>query len=135
MTRVEGDRGTTDAVFTVRIPFASALAVTVHFATADGTATTAGNDYQATSGDLRTVAFVQRAQGLPVVGGSIGFAFKADHLMLVSSTALPNVHARMPGGALPAATIETSVANRSPPYIVTASPLTSPISSSPSERP
>src|SRR5207249_937047 len=52
VTRVEGDSGTTSAVFTVSIPFASAQAVTVHFATADGTATTAGNDYQATSGDL-----------------------------------------------------------------------------------
>ena len=52
VTRVEGDSGTTSAVFTVSIPFASAVAVTVHFATADGTATTANNDYQATSGDL-----------------------------------------------------------------------------------
>jgi Calx-beta domain/Domain of unknown function (DUF4214)/WD40-like Beta Propeller Repeat len=52
VTKVEGDSGTTDAVFTVRIPFASALAVSVHFATADSTATTANNDYQATSGDL-----------------------------------------------------------------------------------
>lgn len=51
-TRVEGDSGTTDAVFTVSIPFASAVAVTVHFATANGTATTANSDYQATSGDL-----------------------------------------------------------------------------------
>jgi uncharacterized protein (TIGR03382 family) len=60
------------------------------------------------SGELRTVAFVQRSSGLPVVGGSIGFAFKADHLMLVSSTALPHVNARMPGGALPAAAIDSA---------------------------
>src|SRR5262245_6059889 len=52
VTKAEGDSGTTSAVFTVRIPFASALPVTVHFATADGTATAASNDYQATSGDL-----------------------------------------------------------------------------------
>src|SRR5262245_30611337 len=52
VSKVEGDSGTADAVFTVSIPFASALAVTVHFATADGTATAANNDYQATSGDL-----------------------------------------------------------------------------------
>jgi hypothetical protein len=52
VTRVEGDGGTTSAVFTVSIPFASALAVKVHFATADGAATTADSDYQATSGDL-----------------------------------------------------------------------------------
>src|SRR5262249_44550865 len=52
VSKVEGDSGTADAVFTVSIPFASALAVTVHFATADGTATAADNDYQPTSGDL-----------------------------------------------------------------------------------
>ena len=59
-------------------------------------------------GHVRTVGFVQRAQGLAVVGGSIGFSFEADHLVLVSSTALPNVYARMPGGALASATIERS---------------------------
>jgi uncharacterized protein (TIGR03382 family) len=63
---------------------------------------------QLDAGGIRTVTFLQHAQGLPVVGGSVGFEFRADQLMLVGSTALPDVVARMPGGALPDATIETS---------------------------
>lgn len=42
-------------------------------------------------GTIRSVGFVQRARGLKVLGGSIGFAFKADRMALVSSTALPDV--------------------------------------------
>src|SRR5205807_1446950 len=52
LTQAEGNAGTTPVSFTVSIPFASVNMVTVHFATADGTATTADNDYQPTSGDL-----------------------------------------------------------------------------------
>jgi cysteine-rich repeat protein len=55
---------------------------------------------------VRTVGFEQHANGLRVVGGTIGFAFAHDRLMAVSSTALPDVAARMPGGALPAPTID-----------------------------
>ena len=48
---VEGDDGTTDAVFTVRLASAPERAVVVNFATADGSAT-AGADYQAVTGTL-----------------------------------------------------------------------------------
>ena len=48
---VEGDSGTTNAVFTVSLSTASSNTVTVHYATADGTAT-APSDYTATSGTL-----------------------------------------------------------------------------------
>jgi cysteine-rich repeat protein len=41
--------------------------------------------------DVRSVGFVQHAGGRLVLGGAIGFSFKADRLSLVSSTALPNV--------------------------------------------
>ncbi|MDB4958584.1 MAG: Myxococcus cysteine-rich repeat-containing protein [Myxococcales bacterium] len=58
--------------------------------------------------DVRTVAYEQRVHRLRVVGGGVGFSFKADHLIMVSSTALPNVVVRMPGGKLPAAMLETS---------------------------
>jgi MYXO-CTERM domain-containing protein len=54
------------------------------------------------TGDVRTVAFEQRSNGLRVIGGSIGFAFKGDHLSLVSSTALPNVTAAIPATHLTA---------------------------------
>src|SRR5439155_14086763 len=52
VTQFEGNAGTTPFSFTVSIPFASINTVTVHFATADGTATAADNDYRPTSGDL-----------------------------------------------------------------------------------
>lgn len=59
-------------------------------------------------GDLRTVTFAQTAQGLRVVGGSLAFTFSHDRLIMVSSTALPNVAVRMPGGAFPFATLASS---------------------------
>jgi cysteine-rich repeat protein len=43
------------------------------------------------TGEIRSVGFVQQAGGLRVLGGAIGFSFKADRLALVSSTALPHV--------------------------------------------
>lgn len=46
--------------------------------------------------DLRSVGFVQRSGGVRVAGGAIGFAFKADRLVMVSSTALPNVAVAAP---------------------------------------
>ncbi len=48
----EGNSGTADASFTVTLSAPSGRAVTVDYATADGTATTAGNDYTATAGTL-----------------------------------------------------------------------------------
>ncbi len=52
VTVTEGDSGTTSAVFTVTLSSASSQTVTVNYATSDGTATTADNDYVATSGAL-----------------------------------------------------------------------------------
>lgn len=51
VAQFEGNAGTTQFVFTVTISAAPTAAVSVNFATADGTAT-AGSDYQATSGVL-----------------------------------------------------------------------------------
>ncbi len=48
----EGNSGTMGATFTVTLSAVAAQTVTVHYATADGTATVAGSDYQATSGTL-----------------------------------------------------------------------------------
>ncbi len=50
------------------------------------------------SGDTRSVGFEQRSGGLRVIGGAIGFTFKHDRLVMVGSTALPNVVAPGPGG-------------------------------------
>jgi hypothetical protein len=48
----EGNAGATPFVFTVTLSNASSQTITVNFATADGTATVADGDYQATSGML-----------------------------------------------------------------------------------
>jgi hypothetical protein len=42
-------------------------------------------------GDQRSIGFVQRAQGLRVVGGQVSFRFKNDRLFVIGSEALPNV--------------------------------------------
>jgi len=49
---VKGNSGTTNATFTVTLSVASSQTVTVQFATADGSATVAENDYVANSGTL-----------------------------------------------------------------------------------
>ena len=43
-------------------------------------------------GNIRALGFVQRANGLRVVGGQISFEFKHDRLFVIGSEALPNVH-------------------------------------------
>ncbi len=43
------------------------------------------------AGDVRSIGFQQYAGGVPVLGGAIGISFKADRLVMVGSTALPNV--------------------------------------------
>jgi hypothetical protein len=48
----EGNSGTTSMIFTVTLSAASNLTVNVNYATANGTATLADNDYQALSGTL-----------------------------------------------------------------------------------
>ncbi len=48
----EGNAGTTPATFTVSLSAPSTQTITVGYATADGTATVAGSDYQAASGTL-----------------------------------------------------------------------------------
>jgi len=52
VTHKEGNSGTTLFVFTVTLSIAYDVPVTVNYATADGTATVADNDYQAASGTL-----------------------------------------------------------------------------------
>jgi CSLREA domain-containing protein len=52
VTVTQGNSGTTSAIFTVSLSPASTQTVTVDYATADGTATTADGDYQPASGRL-----------------------------------------------------------------------------------
>src|SRR5262249_24062467 len=50
-TVTEGNTGTVNATFTLTLAYASNVNVTVHYATADGSAT-AGSDYTAASGNV-----------------------------------------------------------------------------------
>jgi hypothetical protein len=52
VTQYEGNAGTTPYVFTVTKTGSTAVSATVSFATQDGTATTADNDYQSSAGTL-----------------------------------------------------------------------------------
>jgi len=101
VTRVEGDSGTTSAVFTVSLPFASALTVTVHFATADGTATTADHDYQAQSGTLTfapgqttktiTVVVYGDKKNEPDEWFAINLSGASDNAMLIDGTGIGTI--------------------------------------------
>jgi cysteine-rich repeat protein len=57
------------------------------------------------AGNTRSVGFEQRANGVRVVGGTIGFTFKHDRLVMVGSTALPNVAVALPAKRLASTTI------------------------------
>jgi hypothetical protein len=52
VSRSEGNSGTALFTFTVTLSMACDLPVTVHYATADGTAKVSDNDYVSTSGTL-----------------------------------------------------------------------------------
>ncbi len=65
----EGDTGTTNFDFTVTLSHASNQTVTVAYATQDGTATVADNDYQAVSGTLTfDPGQTQKTISVPVTG-------------------------------------------------------------------
>lgn len=55
-TIIEGNSGTRQLIYTVKLDRASSTTVTVKFATADGTAKVAANDYKALSGTLNFTA-------------------------------------------------------------------------------
>ena len=58
------------------------------------------------NGEVRSVGFAQRANGVRVLGGAIGFGFKHDRLAMVSSTALPNVAVSIPAQHLSSLAIQ-----------------------------
>jgi len=68
----EGNSGTTPFDFTVTLSAASALTVTVNFATADGTATAGSGDYVSTSGTLTfTPGQTSKTITVNVIGGTL----------------------------------------------------------------
>ena len=65
----EGNTGTSPATFTVTLSAPSGRVVTVNYATANGTATTAAGDYTATSGTLSfPIGTTTRQVTVPVIG-------------------------------------------------------------------
>jgi len=78
----EGNAGTTTATFTAALSTVSTQTVTVDFATADGTATTASNDYMATSG---TLTFAPGVPAQPIQVTVIGdTAFEPNETFFVN---------------------------------------------------
>ena len=84
----EGDSGTVDHVFTVSLSNASSQTVTVNYATADGSATTAGNDYAAASGTL-TFAAGETSKTITVHANG-DTTFEGDETFSVNLTAPTN---------------------------------------------
>src|SRR5207248_138551 len=83
----EGNSGTTNAVFTVSLSQSTTATVTVHYATADGTATQP-SDYAAASGDL-TFAPGDTAKTV-VVSVNGDTTPEADETFLVNLSAATN---------------------------------------------
>jgi hypothetical protein len=82
---VEGNAGTTQMTFTVSINPLPLTAVTVDYATSDGTATAAGGDYDATSG---TITFQPQQASAPItvtVHGDLEFEFNETLTMTLSN--------------------------------------------------
>ncbi|HEY1070305.1 MAG TPA: putative Ig domain-containing protein [Thermomonas sp.] len=86
VTVVEGDSGTTNAVFTVTLSAASGQTVTVNYASADGTATQPA-DYTNTSGTLTfTPGQTTRTITVPVIGETVPEANETFFVNLNSAT-------------------------------------------------
>ncbi len=69
VTQAEGNSGTSSFTFNVSLSQASSTPITVQFATADGTATTADSDYQSKSGTITFGANVTTQQITVLVNG------------------------------------------------------------------
>jgi CSLREA domain-containing protein len=86
-TRIEGDSGSNDLVFTVTLAGTTAQTVTVGYATANGTAT-AGSDYAATSGTLTFFPGTATQQvRVPVIGDA---AVESDETLFVNLSGAVN---------------------------------------------
>ena len=70
-TVTEGNSGTVNATFTVGLSAASGKALSVQFGTANGTATVAGNDYEAANGTLNFAVGETTKQVVVVVNGDV----------------------------------------------------------------
>ena len=82
VTKVEGNAGTANAVFTVSLSQTSTQTITVNYATADGTAA-AGSDYTTTTGALSfTAGQTSKTVNVPVKGDATNEADETFSLTL-----------------------------------------------------
>ncbi|NCT70124.1 MAG: hypothetical protein GXC75_04215 [Xanthomonadaceae bacterium] len=87
-TITEGNSGSSDLAFTVSLSAASTQTVTVAYVAADGTATTANNDYTATSGTLTFApGETSKTVNVLVIGDT---AFEADETFTLGLSAPTN---------------------------------------------
>ena len=87
ITVTEGNSGTTAAVFTVSLSAASLTPVTVRYATANGTATSADTDYTPASGTLSFApGETQKSVSVAVLGDTRSEQDEAFYLVLSSPT-------------------------------------------------
>jgi len=95
VTRVEGNSGTANAVFTVQLATVSPFPVTIAYTTANGTAT-AGSDFTAVSGTLTIPAgSTSGTISVPIIG-DVGVEANETFSLVLSS---PTGGAAFPGGA------------------------------------
>jgi VCBS repeat-containing protein len=85
---LEGNSGVTSFVFTASLSNPSSQAVTVNFATADGSATLAGNDYQGEGGSV-TFAPEQTSQTISVLANG-DVSFEPDETFTVNLSGAMN---------------------------------------------
>ncbi|MBL1179034.1 DUF4347 domain-containing protein [Pantanalinema sp. GBBB05] len=88
VSQSEGDNGSSNSTFTVELSNPSDEVVTVNYATVDGTATTADNDYTANSGTLTFNPGVTRQTITIAVNGDT--TFEADETFQVALSAATN---------------------------------------------
>jgi probable HAF family extracellular repeat protein len=85
VTQAEGDTGTTAFTFTVTKSGATELTASADFATADGTATTADNDYQSNSGSVSFAANETTKTITVTVNGDVKFEANEDFFVNLSN--------------------------------------------------
>ena len=89
VTVTEGNTGTLNATFTITLSAPSGLVVSVQYATANGTATTANNDYVAAAGTLTfTTGVTQRTVSVSVRGDTV---FETNETFFVNLSNPTNV--------------------------------------------
>jgi len=132
---VEGDTGTTDAIFTISLSATSVTDVTVDYATQDGTAVAPG-DYTATSGTATIPADASSTTvAVPVVGDTIPEADETFTLKLSNPVGATLADATGIGTVINDDTAASATPTSTPTPTPTATPTGSVAAASPTATP